>query len=157
MPMPDPRRLAPGRRALLATLGAAALLGAGTGAWRLVGSPGHAGVVLDPPALASALAEGEVILVDIRRPEEWAQTGIARGAHPLDMRRDDFAEAVAALAGGDRDRPIALICARGVRSARMAARMEAAGFTRILDVPEGMVGSAAGPGWIARGLPVERP
>jgi hypothetical protein len=39
----------------------------------------------------------------------------------------------------------------------MAARMEAAGFTRILDVPEGMVGSAAGPGWIARGLPVERP
>lgn len=31
------------------------------------------------------------------------------------------------------------------------------GYTRVYDVPEGMSGSRAGPGWLARGLPVIRP
>jgi len=32
--------------------------------------------------------------------------------------------------------------------------LEKAGFTRIVDIPEGMLGSSAGPGWLARDLPV---
>ena len=48
---------------------------------------------------------------------------------------------------------MALICAGGVRSARLANRLDAAGLGPILDVPEGMEGSAAGPGWIKSGLP----
>lgn len=96
-------------------------------------------------------------MIDIRRPDEWARTGVAEGAYPLDMRRDDFIEALAMLVDEQRDQPIALICARGVRSDRMSARLRQAGFDRIIDVPEGMLGSAAGPGWIARDLPVVRP
>ncbi len=98
--------------------------------------------------------EGKVLLIDIRRPDEWHATGIGEGAHPLDMRREDFAEALADLAGGDRNRPIALICARGVRSARLANRLSAVGFGNIIDVPEGMLGSRAGPGWVRSDLPV---
>jgi len=30
-----------------------------------------------------------------------------------------------------------------------------AGFTQVYNVKEGMAGSAAGPGWIARGLPLQ--
>ncbi len=97
---------------------------------------------------------GKIILVDIRTPREWRATGIGDGAHPVDMRRDDFAETVAHLAAGDRGAPIALICARGVRSARMSKFLTEAGFTNIIDVPEGMLGSAAGPGWVRAGLPV---
>ena len=36
----------------------------------------------------------------------------------------------------------------------MARRLSEAGFTQIIDVPEGMLGSAAGPGWLALDLPV---
>lgn len=36
----------------------------------------------------------------------------------------------------------------------MTERLRAAGFTQIIDVPEGMLGSGAGPGWLKRGLPV---
>ena len=107
-------------------------------------------------ALARARA-GDLLLVDVRRPDEWAATGVPEGGHPLDMRRDDFEAALLALAAGDRDRAVALICARGVRSDRVAARLAAVGFTRVLDVSEGMLGSRAGPGWVARGLPTVRP
>ncbi|MEM7642413.1 MAG: rhodanese-like domain-containing protein [Pseudomonadota bacterium] len=113
-----------------------------------------AGDEMSPPDVLAAVRSGDVLLVDIRRPDEWERTGIPDGAKPLDMRRDDFLPALQALAGGDVDRPIALICARGVRSDRLSARLSATGFSRIIDVPEGMLGSSAGPGWIARGLPL---
>ncbi len=98
---------------------------------------------------------GSIVLIDIRRPEEWEQTGIAGGAHPIDMRRDDFVEALTTVAGPDKSRPIALICARGVRSARLSLHLSEAGYTNILDVPEGMLGSGAGPGWLAGNLPTQ--
>lgn len=110
---------------------------------------------LSPPDAHAAASDG-VLLIDIRRPDEWARTGVGEHAIPLDMRRADFEAELLAAAEGDTSHPIALICARGVRSRRMSERLKQAGFTRIIDVPEGMLGSGAGPGWINRGLPVVR-
>lgn len=101
-------------------------------------------------------ARGDFVLIDIRRPDEWTATGVAEGAKPLDMRRSDFLAQLVQLAGGDTAAPIALICARGVRSRRLSAALQDAGFTAIMDVPEGMLGSGAGPGWLKSGLPVVR-
>ena len=113
------------------------------------------GVLTVQDAHSKAVA-GEITLVDIRRPDEWAKTGSGEGegAHRLDLRRDDFPEAMAALVSGNLDAPIALICARGVRSARESNRLQQVGFTNIIDVPEGMLGSGAGPGWLQSGLPL---
>ncbi len=99
---------------------------------------------------------GEIVLIDIRRPDEWQATGSPASGHRLDMRREDFTQALAELTGGARDARVALICARGVRSSRLTNRLTEAGFSNIIDVPEGMLGSGAGPGWIREGLPVER-
>jgi len=41
-----------------------------------------------------------------------------------------------------------------VRSKWLTAALINAGLTHVIDVPEGMVGSNAGPGWVARGLPL---
>lgn len=110
------------------------------------------------PQQAHALAKsGEITLIDIRRPDEWKKTGLPEGGVGIDMRRDDFVAALLAQLGGDSSRPVALICARGVRSDRTSARLQAAGFTRVIDVPEGMLGSRAGAGWLKRGLPVVAP
>jgi len=116
-----------------------------------------AGDTLTAPQAHDKAQSGTITLIDIRRPDEWAATGSAAGAIRLDMRRADFTDALTAAVGGARDAPIALICARGVRSARLGNALRTAGFTRIIDVPEGMLGSSAGPGWIGRGLPVEQP
>ena len=140
-----------GRRGLLA-------LGAGAGIAALAGFVGYPrgfdGETLDPEQAHRAATAGTVALIDIRRPDEWALTGVGEGAHPLDMLRPDFDAALARIVGNDRAASVALVCARGVRSAGLAARLHRAGHTRIIDVPEGMLGSSAGPGWIARGLPV---
>lgn len=143
------------RRRLLALGGAALAAGGAVFAarWFNIGASLDAGHLSVQQAHARATA-GEILLIDIRGPDEWAQTGIGEGAVPLDMRRDDFTQALQRLADERPGLPIALICARGVRSRALARRLDAAGFTQIVDVPEGMFGSGAGPGWLRAGLPV---
>lgn len=153
-PAPLSRRMS--RRSLLIG-GAGVGVVAVTAGFALAQRDRFDGNELSPPDVLSAVRDDRLMLIDIRRPDEWEGTGIAEGAQPLDMRRDDFVAALSTIARGDLDRPIALICARGVRSDRTSARLLDAGFTNIIDVPEGMLGSSAGPGWLERGLPVVRP
>jgi len=137
----------------LALVGAAAL---GSARWFNVSAQVVGGDLTAPQAQRAAEA-GEITLVDIRRPDEWARTGVGVGAVPIDMRSKSFIDTLLTQTGGRTDVPVALICARGVRSKRMSARLRDAGFTQIIDVPEGMLGSGAGPGWLKRGLPVVKP
>ncbi|MBY6138680.1 rhodanese-like domain-containing protein [Leisingera daeponensis] len=148
---PAPR---PGRRLML--LGGAAAA-AGFGYWWQRRQP----LDHNHPRLTAAEAyaqarAGVITLVDIRTPQEWRASGVPVGSHQIDLRRGDFIEALQAAAGPDLSAPVALICARGVRSARMTLKLAEAGFTNVIDVPEGVLGSAAGAGWIAGNLPVAR-
>ncbi len=152
---PTPSRFA--RRGFLVGAGAAIGVAGLAGArWFNIAATVQERDLTAPEALAAAQA-GEILLIDIRRPDEWARTGIGQGAVALDMRREDFTEALLELTGGATDTPVALICMRGVRSSRMTNRLTETGFTNIIDVPEGMLGSAAGPGWLERDLPVRAP
>lgn len=121
--------------------------------WFNIGAQASGEGVLSTPAAHRAAVAGDVILIDIRRPDEWQHTGVGQGAMPLDMRRKDFTDVLLERTKGRTDTPVALICARGVRSRAMTARLQRAGFTNIIDVPEGMLGSGAGPGWLKRDLP----
>lgn len=153
--MSDKTEAVAGRTRRWVLLGAVAMAGGAAGGWWLSRrAPPYPGGSLSVDEAHAQAAAGQLALIDIRTPREWKQTGIGEGAHPIDMRRADFTEALLQVSGPDRSVPIALICARGVRSARMSLRLSAAGFSRIIDVPEGMLGSRAGPGWLARDLPV---
>lgn len=137
-------------------LGGLAVSTAAAGAYLILpGQPAQAAEgEMTPPQALEAAVSGAVLLVDIRRPDEWSKTQIGQGAVPIDMRRPDFAQAVLA-ARATADQPVALICARGVRSRRMTNLLREAGIGPIIDIPEGMLGSAAGPGWLKRGLPTQ--
>ena len=150
--MPRTSRSIMSRRTVIgAGLIAAVAVGAG---YRVASHQRFDGSKLSVRDAFEAAQAGDILLVDIRTPEEWKQTGIGQGAHPIDMRRSDFIASLDSLTGARKDAPIALICARGVRSAKLAHALTGAGFTNIVNVPEGMLGSRAGPGWIASGLPV---
>lgn len=131
------------------------VVGAATGAYA-------ADSIVSAPATHEAAMTGDVTIVDVRSPLEWRQTGIAAGAKTVTIHnrmgpKAFIAEMVKAV-GGDKSRRVALICAAGVRSARALKILTAAGFTRIQNVSEGMLGRPdAGPGWLKRGLPVTHP
>ncbi len=114
--------------------------------------------VAAPDAWAQAQA-GQLTLIDIRRPDEWKQTGVARGALEINMLHPQgeqgFVKQVEAEVGGNKNAPIALICRTGNRTTQMQQVLADAGFTRVVNIREGMLGSSAGPGWVARGLPTE--
>ncbi|WP_171125419.1 MULTISPECIES: rhodanese-like domain-containing protein [unclassified Ruegeria] len=140
------------RWVVLGTVGVVAT-GLAVREYRLI-PPVYAGGQLGVRDAHQQAVSGEILLLDIRTPREWAATGVGEGAATLDMRREDFVEVLDQLTDGDRTTAIALICARGVRSARLSNRLSEAGFENIIDVPEGMLGSAAGPGWLRTGLPL---
>ena len=150
--MSNPTRPLKTRRAALLAVGA---IGVGVFlSYRILGTPDYQGAALSVDDAYRLANSGEIFLIDIRRPDEWERTGIGEGAIPIDMRRRDFVDALQEISGLDKTKAIALICAGGVRSARLGTKLSQAGFADISDVPEGMLGSRAGPGWVRRGLPV---
>jgi rhodanese-related sulfurtransferase len=123
----------------------------------LCAAPARAQVELSAPQLHEAMKDGRVLVIDIRTPEEWRQTGVVPGARRVDFYRgpEVMLTSVLEMAGGDRNRPIALICRTGNRTTQAQRFLQAQGFTQVYNVTEGMVGSKAGPGWLKRRLPVE--
>ncbi len=109
------------------------------------------------PEAYDAVRTGKLRLIDVRTPQEWRQTGIAPGAGRVDMSRgaEHLLQGVLEATKGDRNAPIALICRTGNRTTQVQRFLQQQGFSNVFNVKEGMVGSAAGPGWIRRGLPVE--
>jgi len=102
---------------------------------------------------------GEILLIDIRAENEWKQTGVAPQAITLSMHQAGgipaFENALTQLLNGDKDKPIALICAGGVRSAKLQRYLQQRGFTQVVDVVEGMQGGLFTDGWIDHQLPVK--
>ncbi len=103
-------------------------------------------------AYAKALA-GEIVLIDIRTPEEWAETGLPDVALQNNLYAPDFIQTLLAIRDQNPNTPLALICRSGSRSGNATAQLYQAGLTNIIDVVEGVGGSGVGPGWFARGLP----
>lgn len=122
----------------------------------LLSGVAHANEValIAPDEVHQRASEGTITLIDIRQPEEWAQTGTAAGAEKIALRDPELGAKLEALTGGDRNTPVALICATGSRSGYLAGLMQNAGFSAVYSVSEGMMGSKAGPGWLRRGLPL---
>lgn len=104
---------------------------------------------------APRIAAGEMLLVDVRTPDEWTATGLAAGAVPIDMRDPQFLAKLAALRKGQEDKPVALICAAGIRSARVQASLSQQNGLKTVNILGGMSGLGSQKGWISVGLPIE--
>lgn len=110
--------------------------------------------IMSAPDAFSAASNGDLILIDIRSPGEWAETGVAQGAIALTMHNQAFAKNITTLLNTQRGKSIALICATGGRTEYVVSLLAQNGFPDVIDVSEGMMGNQRGPGWIARKLPL---
>lgn len=143
------RKIVSRRTALGFALAASAMLATPV---RLAAQAAQTGKMLADDAHAAAKA-GEIILIDIRTPEEWAETEIAEGAIALDMREKSFVQSLVDLRQANPQTPIAMICRTGNRSSYVIRALADQGFPGLVDVSEGMAGGRNGKGWLKRGLP----
>ena len=85
--------------------------------------------------------EQEVVLLDIRTPEEFAQ-GQIEGATLIDYYDADFTSQLEEL---DKDKTYAIYCRSGARSGDTLALMQELGFTSVYDLSGGILAwNAAG-------------
>ena len=108
---------------------------------------------LDNRGLAEMMEKG-VKVVDIRRPEEWHQTGVVAGSHLLTAFdrygriEPDFVGEFEGLVA--RDEPVVLICRTGSRTAALArALAEQLEYQQVYNVTDGITR------WIAEGQVVQ--
>lgn len=94
-----------------------------------------------------ALEQSSAVVIDIREPEEHA-TGVAKGALliPMGQLEKRLAEIVKS-----KNQPIILFCATQNRSSRLAAQLQAAGYSKASYAHGGMSQ------WAARGWPLVKP
>ena len=118
-------------------------------------APAFAFEVWTPREAAAAVESGKAVLVDIRTPPEWKQTGIPAPATPIDMTAQDFVPKLKQVLADNPGKTIAFICRTGNRSNHLTGLLEKAGLTNIADVDGGMAGDGKIKGWIAEGLPVK--
>lgn len=146
----------PGRRAFLAGTAAIAVTGIVAlfrpGFIQQANAQGYD--IMQAKTAFEAAKNGEIILVDIRTPQEWQETGIGEGAIALDMRDQSFVASLVELRQQYPQKPIALICRSGNRSNYVVNALVDQKFTDLVDVSEGMLGGRAGSGWVSHGLPV---
>ena len=103
-----------------------------------------------PADAAALLAENKAVLVDVREPAEWAETGVAAPAVLLAKSEFDAGQIgewkhFLATVG---DKQVILYCRSGNRSGKVAAALAEQGFK---------VANAGGfKDWAAAGLPVKK-
>ena len=109
---------------------------------------------LDNAELKALQAQG-VPIYDIRRPDEWRQTGVVAGSRTLTFvdgggrPNPEFVPRFAAEVG--KNDPVVLICRTGNRTDTLARHLvEDLGYTKVYNVRHGITG------WIGEGLPVAR-
>ena len=116
------------------------------------GEPPYTNV--DNDQLKALLAQN-VPIYDIRRPEEWRQTGVVEGSRKLtfvDAGGRPNPEFLPRFTGevGKND-PVILICRTGNRTDKLARElMEEQGYTQVYNVRHGITG------WIAGNNPVAK-
>lgn len=125
------------RRTLLA-FGGAITLSAAVAGVMATGRGTPENVRLESPSGAELVANDKTLLVDIRTPEEWQQTGIVDGALLVTYTdAENFVQAIRPHLKPDQT--LTLICRSGNRTSRAAGQIAGMIENPVIDVAGGML------------------
>ncbi len=110
---------------------------------------------IDPKTAYEEAKKGELVLVDVRNPNEWMKTGIPEPAVPISLQDPQFLQKLEQATGGDHAKKVAFICASGGRSAQVTQAVPQYGWNNAVNVAGGVMGSRAQAGWLQLGLPTK--
>ena len=92
---------------------------------------------------------GDILLIDVREPDEWLATGSPLGSLRVALQSTDFVGQVLEHTGHRKELPIALCCRSGLRGKKAAELLVQDGFENVSNVEGGMMK------WISEKLPVD--
>lgn len=110
-------------------------LAGGLNAWRAGGLKAQTTIALDIPGVAEKLKNKEVVALDVRSAAEWKTGHVEGSIHvPYQQLRDDIPEELRT-----QDKPLAVVCGSGVRSALAASLLKRSGVEDVQHVADGGV------------------
>lgn len=110
-------------------------LAGGLNAWRASGLEAQTTLALDIPGLAEKLKNEEVVALDVRSAAEWEAGHVEGSIHvPYQQLRDDIPDELRS-----QDKPLAIVCGSGVRSALAASLLKRSGVEDVQHVADGGV------------------
>ena len=73
---------------------------------------------ISAPQAFERTKQGSLLIIDIRTPEEWRETGVIPGARRVDFYKGPqvLLKSVLEMVGGDKNAPFAVVCHSGSRS-----------------------------------------
>lgn len=103
----------------------------------LIGIGAHAQEkkLIDVEEFEKEIAQENVIVVDVRKPDEYAE-GYIKPAINIDWQNQDEFEAKASML--DKNKRVYLYCLAGVRSAKAAEWLRKNGFTNVISLRGGI-------------------
>lgn len=106
--------------------------------------------ILSPEEASKRLATGAAVLVDVREPNEWSETGVPGPAHllPLSDLKGNRS-AWKAFLDSNKDKELLLLCRSGNRSGQAASLLAKEGYRT--------ANAGAFSAWKKAGLPTRQP
>ncbi|WP_298958527.1 rhodanese-like domain-containing protein [uncultured Roseibium sp.] len=104
---------------------------------------------LSPRDAYEGSLRGDVVVIDVRTPNEWQATGSPKTSHRICKNDKDFEQEVLKLLEPAPETTLALSCLSGSRAKSAAKRLQKAGVKN-LKIVEGGISN-----WVKGGLPVD--
>lgn len=104
--------------------------------------------LITPMEASQKLSSGELVLIDVREPNEWAADGSPYGCQRIALQNPHFLEEVLQSTNYDKNAKIAVCCRSGMRGDKAVRLLLDAGFNDVANVEGGMVR------WLTEELPV---
>lgn len=106
----------------------------------------RAGVKLSPQAVIAMVNRENAVLLDIRAADKFKNGHIINAKHTPQDKAEDLLKQLKIA----EDKPIIMVCQRGISAALVGERLKKQGFTRIYVLQGGM------DAWLQAQLPVEK-
>jgi phage shock protein E len=95
-------------------------------------APTTASTTKDPAAARKLVADGAIV-IDVRTAEEYGEEHLPQAINIPVQELPDRMPEIEKLVAGDKARPIVVHCAAGPRAAKAKAKLDAAGYSNVIN------------------------
>ncbi len=105
---------------------------------------------LSPKQAHQMQQNGEIVIIDVRQPDEWQQTGLPAGAQGVALSGPNFIEQIEEIAAQNKGCKLAISCQSGMRTKAAVKSLDAHGMKNLHQIKGGLMA------WNRENLPIDK-